>query len=237
MASILLLDDAAPVTELLADAIRSRTGHDVVTLSRVDDLPALLERCTFDLAVVDLSFPNQPRNGLDALFLINRTSPVTRLMVLTQGDDWVADALRVAWEAFPLATAMSKSAPVASLIGAINQVLTTGRAPIDPVLQPLLPTSRSPWRSAEGYGRLVQHAGHAKLWRALIELDHEPSYRELAAVTGLSMNTVRNYREQLLGELALHGLSNPSMREMQVFAKRCRPFLEPWLVARPRRGG
>jgi hypothetical protein len=77
---------------------------------------------------------------------------------------------------------------------------------------------------------LVQHAGHAKLWRALIGAEEEPSYRDLAVAARLSLNTVRNYREQLLPELSLHGLDNPAMREMQVFARRCRPFLQPFVT-------
>ena len=74
---------------------------------------------------------------------------------------------------------------------------------------------------------LVGHAGHAKLWKALIELDEEPSYRELAARTGLSLSAVSNYRSELLNHLALHYLEAPRMREMQRFAKRCRALLAP----------
>ena len=33
-----------------------------------------------------------------------------------------------------------------------------------------------------------------------------------------------------LCKLSLHGLDNPAMREMQVFARRCRPFLQPFVV-------
>jgi len=116
-----------------------------------------------------------------------------------------------------------------SALNGLDALLTLhdGWAPVDPVLQPLLPSQRSPWRSLDGYGRLVGHAGHAKLWRALIELDEEPSYRELAAHTGLSISAVRNYRSELLDHLALHHLDAPRMREMQRFAKRCRPLLAP----------
>lgn len=237
-ASILLVDDAAPVSELLAEAVHERTGHTVVSVTSVAQAFEVVPLRRFDLAIVDLSFPAETRNGLDVLILLDASSPRPHLVVLTQGDDWVADVLRMAWEALPLATAISKSAPISALIDAIERVLAVGSAPIDPVLQPLLPSSKSPWRSLAGYGRLVQHAGHAKLWRALLAASPEPSYRELAARTGLSMNTVRNYREQLLGELALHDLVNPSMREIRAFAARCRPFLEPHIAARlgpPRR--
>ena len=96
----------------------------------------------------------------------------------------------------------------------------------------MLPAQRSPWRSLDGYGRLVGHAGHAKLWRALIELDDEPTNRDQAEHTGLSIQSVRNYRSELLGDLALHYLEAPRMREMQRFAKRCRPLLAPHIRAK-----
>jgi DNA-binding NarL/FixJ family response regulator len=236
MTTVLLLDDAAPVSELLADELRRRGGYDVIALASVEALEAA-DLPPLDIALVDLSFPNSPKSGLDALLLLHRRSAQTRLVVLTQGDDWVADLLRDAWEAVPLASVASKSGSIASLLALVAQVERDGTAPLDPVLRPLLPEQRSPLRSAEAYGRLVQHLGHAKLWRALIEEDGEPTYRALSRATGLSVNTVRNYREQLLGELALHGLDNPSMREMKVFARRCRPLLEPHLRAKLDRRG
>jgi DNA-binding NarL/FixJ family response regulator len=203
----------------------------VVALASVEalettDLPPV------DIALVDLSFPGSAKNGLDALLWLQERSPATRLVVLTQGDDWVADLLRDAWEALPLASVVSKSGSIASLLAVLAQVEREGSAPIDPVLRPLLPEQRSPLRSLQAYGRLVQHLGHAKLWRALVDGEGDPTYRALAQATGLSVNTVRNYREQLLGELALHGLDNPTMREMKAFARRCRPLLEPHLRAK-----
>jgi hypothetical protein len=108
----------------------------------------------------------------------------------------------------------------------LREVAAHGSAPVDVLLQPWLPPERSHWRSIEGYGRLVGHAGHAKLWRALIELEEEPSYKQLAEYTGLSLPSVRNYRSELLDNLALHYLDRPKMRQMQLFAKRCRPLLE-----------
>jgi DNA-binding NarL/FixJ family response regulator len=205
-------------------------GHDVVVLSYVEELtPEFLRAHPLDVAVVDLSFNESELTGLDALMTLHEHSPSTRLVVFTQGDKPVADLMRDAWDAFELASVISKTAPVSVQLDTIDMVAKKGRAPIDPILQLRLPSSRSPWRSIDAYGRLVQHAGHAKLWRALIAAEEEPSYRDLADATGLSLNTVRNYREQLLPELSLHGLDNPAMREMQVFARRCRPFLQPFV--------
>ena len=130
------------------------------------------------------------------------------------------------------ATVLSKSMPTGEFIRQIAQVLRDGSAPIDPVIRMLLPSARSPSRSIDSYSRLIQHAGHAKLWNALAVADVEPSYRDLAAATRLSVNTVRNYRGQLLGELRPHGLNNPTMHAMQVFARWCRPLLQPLIDER-----
>ena len=230
---ILLVDDATQVTELFGSVLVRELGCEVAVASSPGGVADLLAAGpAFAMAVVDLSFPHEEANGLDALVAVHRHDASTRLVILTQGDDWVAELLRDAWEALPLAGAISKSTPTDGQVELLRRVLRDGSAPPDPVLQPWLPRERSPWRRAEGFGRLVQHVGHAKLWQALIESDVEPSYRDLATATGLKLNTLKNYRAQLLGELALHGLSDPSMHEMQAFAKRCRPLLGPHLSAR-----
>jgi DNA-binding NarL/FixJ family response regulator len=232
-ARVLLVDDAAAVTDLFGSVLERELGCEVTVTARPGEVAGLVDGGPpFDLAVVDLSFPQEEMNGLDALVAVHLHSPSTRLVILTQGDDWVADLMRDAWEALPLAGAVSKSTPTDGQIDLLRRVLRDGTAPPDPVLQPWLPRERSQWRRAEGFSRLVQHVGHAKLWQALIEADVEPTYRDLARATGLKLNTLKNYRAQLLGELALHGLDDPSMRDMQAFAKRCRPLLTPFLGAR-----
>jgi DNA-binding NarL/FixJ family response regulator len=235
--TVLLLDDAAAVNELLARELRHRLSCEVSALASVEELLSMSPGSAYDVALVDLSYAHSPLTGLDALCHLHGTCPDTRLAILTQGDEWVAQMLRDAWEAFPLATALSKSAPTATLIDAVARLLEGAAVAPDPVLQPLLPAVRSPWRSLDSYGRVIQHAGHAKLWKALVVCVDEPSYRDVAEATGLTVNTVRNYREQLLGPLALHGLIHPSMHEMQQFARRCRPLLRPHIEARLTRAG
>lgn len=231
MSRILFVDDNPTGIQPIAEVVRERLAHDVTVLTRVEDVtPQLCIAEAFDLALVDLSFRATKRSGLDALLVLAECSPCTRLGIYTQGDDAVADLLRDSWEAVPLACALSKSLPLDRLIDAIDRALAGVESPVDPVLQPLLPLQRSPWRAAEGYGRLIQHAGHAKLWRALMRADADASYEELRRLSGLKINTLRNYREQLLPELALHGMAAPTIRQMQAFAWRCRPLLQPHIV-------
>lgn len=237
MARLLLVDDAAALTELFAAAVTSALGHEIVVVTSLGQIePTLAENGPFDLALVDLSFPGQGGSGIDGLVAIHRASPSTRLAIITQGDEWVADVLRDAWELLPITTVISKSAPLDYQLGAIRQVLRDGAAPIDPAIQPLIPANRNPWRTAETFGSLVQHAGHAKLWTALLDSDADVSYRSIATSAGLKLNTIKNYRAQLLGELALHGLDDASLVEMRSFALRCRSFLEPYIAAAFNRG-
>ncbi len=229
MAHLMLVDDASALAELFAQAIEARLGHSVtvaVSIAGVEEALASID--LLDLALVDLSFPQESGTGIDALAEVHRARPDTRLAIITQGDDWVAQVLRDAWELLPITTVISKSAPLTFQLAAIEQVITTGSAPVDPAIQPLLPAQRNAYRTIERFSALVQHAGHAKLWSALLEAG-DPTYKQIADLSGLKLNTVKNYRAQLLPELAVHGMNDPTLRQMQDFARRCKSFLLPYL--------
>jgi DNA-binding NarL/FixJ family response regulator len=229
MAHILLIDDASALAELFGSAIHQQLEHTVRTVPALSAVSEALDSGErFDLALVDLSFPHEDGSGLDALVDVHRSSPTTLLAIITQGDEWVAQVLRDAWELLPVATVISKSAPLAYQLKAISQVLSTGSAPPDPAIQPLLPRERSPYRTADSFSALVPHAGHAKLWSALLGSE-DVSYKALARHSGLKMNTLKNYRAQLLPELDIHGVEDASLLEMRRFALRCRPFLLPFV--------
>lgn len=227
MATILLVDDAAALAELFGRAIELELGHTVHTVVSLADVADILTRLDqIDLALVDLSFPQEGGTGIDALARIHDHDKATQLAIITQGDEWVAEILRDAWELLPITTVISKSAPLSYQLDAISRVLADGVAPPDPAIQPLLPSLRDSRRSVERFGRLVQHAGHAKMWNSLVAVD-DATYKALADQSGLKLNTLKNYRAQLIDELAVHGLNDPSLRDMQRFARRCWPFLQP----------
>src|SRR5690606_16011399 len=116
---VLLLDDATAVNELIAREPEAKLAWRVPAMPSVDELFACDDDVTFDLALVDLSFARTPRSGLDALCHLHETRPGTTLVILTQGDPWVIDQLRVAWEALPIATVLGKSSPLAALVEAV----------------------------------------------------------------------------------------------------------------------
>lgn len=233
MATLLLVDDAAALAELFAAAVERELGHSVHTVVSLADVAASLALIDApDLALVDLSFPQEKGTGIEALVQIHNGSPATKLAIITQGDEWVAEILRDAWDLLPITTVISKSAPLAYQLGAISQVLGSGSAPPDPAIQPLLPAQRNPLRTPERFARLVQHAGHAKLWSALHQCT-DANYKSLADHSGLKLNTLKNYRAQLVDELLTHGLDDPTLQNMRRFAIRCWPFLEPHVSRGP----
>ncbi len=250
MARVLLVDDATSLIELFAQAIASKLGHEVTVAGSIAEVRTLIvtadsvdtanpvdvsgehNLAPFDLAIVDLAFPAEHDTGLSALYEIHRRWPHTTLGILTQGDGWTEAILRDAWDLLPIKLVLSKGAALNYQIAQISSVLKRGYAEVDPVFGMLLPAERNPWRTPHNFARLVAHRGHAKLWTALIEIIEVPTYVEVAQHSGLSVNTIKNYRTQLLGELKLHGLQVLGLREMSEFAHRCRPFLLPFLAER-----
>jgi DNA-binding NarL/FixJ family response regulator len=231
--TVLLIDDTPNVTELFAVTIANEFDVDVVSESNADAVDLrLVKQISPDLAIVDLSFPRQPANGIDVLLTLHRASPSTALVVLTQGDDHVADLLRDAWELFPLAAAVSKTAPLKRQLELIGDALNGERRLLDPTLRLMVPDEIRPWRTIERYSLLVPHLGHAKLWAALMAAHDGPTYSEIASSAGLRTNSVKNYRANLLGELALHGLHDPGIKEMQRFARRSRGLLAPHMAVK-----
>lgn len=227
MTRMLLVEDAAALAELFSAKLAERFDATVEVCVAVMDVELYLQKPTYDLALVDLSFPQEHASGLDALAEIHATSPTTRLVIMTQGDTWVAEILRDAWDLLPIATIISKTAPLEYQLEMVEQVLLHGRADVDPAIQPLLPSRPNPERTVERFGDLILHQGHAKVWNVLMDRRFDASYKNVADATGLKLNTVKNYRTQLLNELRVHGLNDPSLREMQDFAWRCRAFLKP----------
>lgn len=224
--SIAIVDDSALANELFAQVVGERIEADVVPLPTVGDFEGLLhdgER--FDLALVDLSFPEEGTNGLAALYEAEQLSPCTMLAIITQGDSFVGDLLKECWLAFDVRTVISKSAPIDFQLRQIERVLATGRAPVDPSVETLLPAGEAGARGTAPYGELVTHAGHAKLWMALLNADDGVTYQQVVEATGLRLNTVKNYRSQLIDPMRRLGLDEPSLREMQAFAQRLEPII------------
>lgn len=229
MKRVLLVDDAAALAELFGAELARRLGCDVRVVVSVADVEEALADNAYDLAIVDLSYPQEDATGIDVLAEIHSKHPRTVLTVATQGDRWVRAILRDAWELLPVRTVLSKSAPLDFQVKMIEQTLAGAEVPVDPAIAVMLPPIRNLARTAESLEFLVPHQGHAKMWSALVEAPEDVTYQYIVERTGLKLNTVKNYRAQLLGQLRAHGLEDPTLREMQQFAWRCRALLRPYL--------
>lgn len=231
---LVIADHSVPLVELLGDHL-DRLGVCTEGLSDPQRAIALARSRSHnppDMVLVDLVFPQAVLNGLDIMMAFKKWCPESRLIVYTAARSQEALLFRVAWESISPASAVSKLSPVSTLIGTMSRVTELGRAEVDPLLQALLPHQRSPWRTADGYRRLAPHAGHAKLWKTLLDHRTPPPYKVIADESNLSVNTIRNYRDDLLAELRLHGLDNPTMQEMHEFVHSIRPLLAPILDER-----
>jgi DNA-binding NarL/FixJ family response regulator len=231
MTRILLVDDAAAMAKLFANEVARELDAEVDVAVAVADVELVLERPRYDLAIVDLSFPQEHATGIDALAEVHAHDPTIKLAIMTQGDSWVGDILRDAWDLLPIQTVISKTAPLDYQLGMIAGVLAGTTVAPDPAVQTLLPARRNPERTAARFARLIQHHGHAKVWNVLMDRRFDATYKNVSDTTGLKLNTVKNYRSQLLPELRIHRLADPSLREMQEFAWRCRSFLRPYVDA------
>jgi CheY-like chemotaxis protein len=228
---ILIIDDNITPAAVIAGVITERLGTQVVIVEHISEIvDETFDASPFSLALVDLSFRNTSSTGLDVLVALKEKNPALTLAIYTQGDDAVADLLEICWHALPLSAALSKSIPLDGLIARIGDLQRIGTCDADPVLTPLLPPERSKFRTTEAFQTLVPHAGHAKLWRALQKSSPELSIGEVAGISGLAVNSVKNYRESLMPGLRLHGLERPSLIAMRNFGIRCRPLLEPFVA-------
>lgn len=230
MTNILFVDDRPTTISPYMHALTKSSG-DLALLSLTDPASVteeFLSHTPVALAVVDMSFPRSPLTGLDVLTRIHVHSPNTRLLLFSNADRSLAPIIALAWEALPVAAAAAKN-DEESFVEIANWCLTEPGAlrRSDEELAMWLPSSVNPTRQYENWHLLMEHAGHARLIRALYSFEDEPSHQQLANETGNALNAVRSYiqfvRDRL--ELVMH---YPRMRsaEMHRFIRDARPLLE-----------
>lgn len=220
-----IVDDRRFIAEAYRDLL-VQAGHHVEVYSDPSALTAqALAQRQPDLALVDLSFPDHAHNGLDVLLALHVGSPGTRAVVLSQADAPFQELLRVAWDALPLAGAISKDLLPAKFLRAVADILAGGVV-VDPLMRLYLPEQRRRHRALDSYAHLMQHAGHARLWEALATSEQEPDYAVLRRRLGTSHNTIKNYRQTLA--MLLEGFWDhqvASLSDLYGFARTTRPLL------------
>lgn len=222
----LVVDDRRFIAEAYRNLLE-HAGHEVAIQADPTEVTAAwLARWAPDLAFVDLSFPDHPCNGLDVLLAVHDHCPSARLVVLTQADAPFQELLRCAWDALPLAGAISKDLLPDDFHAAVRRLLLPGGTFVDPIIRLYLPERRRPERSLDAYRRLIGHTGHAQLWQALATAEEPPDYARLVAQLGKKHNTIKNYRDDLARMLLAMGYdAGASLADLHDFARTARPLL------------
>lgn len=231
MTNVLFVDDRPTTISPYMQAL-SKVSGDLSLLSLTDPASVseeFLSHTPLALAVVDMSYPRSSLTGLDVLTRIHVHSPSTRLLLFSNADRSLASLIALAWEALPIAAAAAKN-DEKSFLTIANWCLSEPQ-PLrrsDEELAMWLPETPDPSRRYENWHLLMEHAGHARLIRALYGFEDEPSHQQLATETGNALNAVRSYiqfvRDRL--ELVMH---YPRMRStgLHRFIRAARPLLEP----------
>jgi DNA-binding NarL/FixJ family response regulator len=189
---VLLADDHALVRQGLK-AFLERQGFQVVC-EAADGQEALRMAVKIqpDVAIMDISMP--VLNGLDAARELHKSSPKTKVMLLTKhdGDEYVTEALRAGVRGYVL-----KSQVADDLVHAIQEVrqgsiyLSPGisRAVVDAYLSKSY-VSADPLSSRER--QVLQLVGEGK------------STKDIALQLGISVKTAESHRTRLMRKLDIH---------------------------------
>ena len=193
---VLLADDHSLIRQSLR-ALLEKQGFQVVSEAS-DGQEALrsVEKTPPDVAILDISMPIL--NGVDAARELLKSSPKTRVILLTQHDEdqYVTEALRAGVRGYVL-----KSQAAEDLVHAIQEVCR-GSVYLSPnisgaVVDAYLSKTYAPPDPLSGRERQVlQLVGEGK------------STKEIAALLGISIKTAESHRTRLMRKLDIHELAS-----------------------------
>jgi DNA-binding NarL/FixJ family response regulator len=189
---VLLADDHSLIRQALR-ALLEKQGFQVVTEAS-DGQEALrsVEKTQPDVAILDISMPIL--NGVDAARELVKSSPKTRVILLTQHDEdlYVTEALRAGARGYVL-----KSQAAEDLVHAIQEVCR-GSVYLSPaishtVVDAYLCKTHVPIDPLSGRERQVlQLVGEGK------------ATKEIAVHLGISVKTAESHRARLMKKLDIH---------------------------------
>jgi len=189
---VLLADDHALIRQGLK-AFLERKGFQVVgEASDGQEAIRSVEKTQPDVAIVDISMP--VLNGVDAARELKKSSPRTKVIVLTQHDEdqYVTEALRAGAKAYVL-----KSQAADDLVHAIEEVCrgsvylspNISRAVVDAYLSKTY-VSKDPLSGRER--QVLQLVGEGK------------STKDISLHLGISVKTAESHRARLMKKLDIH---------------------------------
>jgi DNA-binding NarL/FixJ family response regulator len=189
---ILLADDHTLVRQGLK-AVLERQGFQVVCeASDGQEAVRMAEKTQPHVAIVDLSMP--VLNGLDAARELQKSSPKTKVMVLTKHDDdqYVQEALRAGVRGYVL-----KIQAADDLVHAIREVCR-GSIYLSPGI------SRAVVGAYLSRARIPADPLSSRERQVLQLIGEGKSTREIALQLGISMKTAESHRTRLMRKLDIH---------------------------------
>lgn len=194
---VLLADDHAVLRSGLRLLLTSQNEYDVVgEASSGTETLSLAEQLQPDLILLDLSMPSL--GGLDALPMLRKLVPSTRILILTMHDDpqYLRQALKHGASGYVL-----KKAADAELLSAMHAVLR-GEVYVHPsmtriLLEDMLPESQSVDKN-DAWDSLSEREQEVL---KMVALGHTSA--EIATQLSLSAKTVETYRARGMEKLGL----------------------------------
>jgi DNA-binding NarL/FixJ family response regulator len=189
---VLLADDHSLIRQALR-ALLERQGFQVVSeASNGQEALRSMEKTQPDVAILDIGMP--VLNGVDAARELVKSSPKTRVILLTQHDEdqYVMEALRVGVRGYVL-----KSQAAEDLVHAIQEVCR-GSVYLSPSISSVVvdaflsKTYASPDPLSGRERQVLQLVGEGK------------STKAIAVQLGISVKTAESHRARLMKKLDIH---------------------------------
>jgi len=190
--NVLLADDHALVRQGLRSLLEREKIHVVAEASDGQEVIQMGQAHHPDVAVIDISMPTL--NGIDAAREMARSTPKTKVILLTQHDEeqYLREALSSGVRGYVL-----KSQVVNDLVHAIQQVLRGGIYLSPGVSQAVVEAYRS--NSDHSADRLSVRE------RQVLQLIAEgKSTKDVASLLGISVKTAESHRSRLMRKLDIH---------------------------------
>ncbi|MFQ6034185.1 MAG: response regulator [Candidatus Bipolaricaulia bacterium] len=193
---VLLADDHTLVRQGLRALLEREPGLEIVAEAG-DGRRALelIEENRPLVAVLDISMPQM--NGLEAARRIAKTSPETRVILLSmyKSPEYVREAVRAGVRGYIL-----KENAAEELVEAIHKVARGGYHFAPPILEEIVASARGPSRS-----RLDLLTPREREVLQLIAEGH--TNKEISKIIHRSPETVRSHRASIMKKLELHSIA------------------------------
>jgi two-component system NarL family response regulator len=196
MASVLIVDDAELFREALSAAF-AQEGFEVVGVA-AEAMTAIDLTREFepDIVMLDLLMPGM--SGLEIVGTIIKTSPKTRVVLLTASES-AEDLLAAVKEG--VSGYLTKDTPLPRLVAAMNDVLDGGAAVSPAMGGKLFSALRNLLRHHGTVSRRPELTGREL--EVLTLVGEGKTSREIAEQLYISENTVRNHVRNILDKLGL----------------------------------